>query len=106
MLQRLETLLLASPKITVFHVVDHDAIDAENFLLKLRCELASGQTLQIRLRAVAGYVRYSYQEFTDRPLRRWDNAPHFLHLPTFPLQSVSQWLFFHLTPRFLAIRWM
>ena len=84
MLPRLEALLQASPKITLFQVIDSDAIDEENFLLKIRCELTSGHIFQIRLRAVAGYIRYSYQEFTDKPLRRWDNAPHFPHLLSYP----------------------
>ena len=84
MLPRLEALLQASPKVASFQVIDNDAIDEDNFLLKIRCELTSGCTFQIRLRAVAGHIRYSYQEFTDRPLRRWDNAPHFPHLPSFP----------------------
>jgi hypothetical protein len=84
MLRRLEALLRASPKVTSVQVIDHDAIDQDNFLLKMRSELTSGQILQIRLRAVAGHIRYSYQEFTDKALRRWDNAPHFPHLPNFP----------------------
>jgi Family of unknown function (DUF6516) len=84
MLPRLEALLQASPKVVSFQVVDSDAIDEDNFLLKIRCELTSGCTFQIRLRAIAGHIRYSYQEFTDRPLRRWDNAPHFPYLPSFP----------------------
>jgi hypothetical protein len=84
MLPRLEALLQASPKVVSFQVIDSDANDEDNFLLKIRCELTSRGIFQIRLRAVAGHIRYSYQEFTDRPLRRWDNAPHFPHLPSFP----------------------
>jgi hypothetical protein len=84
MLPRLEALLQASSKVKSWQIIDSDPIDEGNFLFKIRCELASGQTLQIRLRAVAGNIRYSYQEFTDKPLRRWDNAPHFPYLPNFP----------------------
>src|SRR5712691_11013270 len=84
MLPPLEALLLASPKVASFQVVDSDAIDEDIFLLKICCELTSGCTYQIRLRAIAGHIRYSYQECTDRPLRRWDNVPHFPHLPSFP----------------------
>jgi hypothetical protein len=84
MLPQLEALLRASPKVASFHVVDNDPIDEANFLFKLRCELISGHTLQIRLHGVAGHVRYSYQEFGDGPLRRWDNAPHFPRGPNFP----------------------
>ena len=72
MLPRLEALLRASPKVASFYIVDNDPIDEANFLFKLRCELRSGHTLQIRLHGVAGYVRYSYQEFGGGPLRRWD----------------------------------
>lgn len=77
MLPQLEALLRASTKVAAFHVVDNDPIDETNFLFKVRCELTSGHVLQIRLHAVAGHLRYSYQEFTEGPLRRWDNAPHF-----------------------------
>jgi hypothetical protein len=84
MIPQLEAILRASPKISSFHIVDNDPIDGSNFLFKIRCELTSGHTLQIRLRSVADSLRYSYQEFSDKPLQRWDNAPHFPHLPTFP----------------------
>jgi len=84
MLPRLEAILLASPKVVSFQIMDNDPVDEENFLFKIRCELSSGHSLQIRIRAAAGHIHYSYQEFADRPLRRWDNAPHFPHLPTFP----------------------
>ena len=84
MLPLLEALLRTSSKVKSFHIIDSDPLDAKNFLFKIRCELIPGQTLQIRLRAVSGSIRYSFQEFTDKPLRRWDNAPHFPHLPNFP----------------------
>ena len=84
MLPLLEALLQASSKVKSFQVIDNDPIDEENFLFKIRCELASGRTFQIRLRAVSGGIRYSYQELTDKPSRRWDNAPHFPNLPNFP----------------------
>jgi hypothetical protein len=84
MLPLLETLLRSSSKVESFQIIDNDPLDQENFLLKIRCELISGQALQIRLRATSGSIRYSYQELTDKPLRRWDNAPHFPGLPNFP----------------------
>ena len=83
MLPLLESRLRTSSKVKSFHIIDSDPLDAENFLFKIRCELTSGQTLQIRLRAVSGSIRYSYQEFSEIPLRRWDNAPHFPNLPNF-----------------------
>ncbi len=77
MLPRLEDFLRASPKSRSFQIIDNDPIDEANFLPKIRCELASGQVVQIRVRAVAGNIRYSYQECADKPLRRWTNAPIF-----------------------------
>ena len=84
MLPLLEALLRTSSKVNAFHIIDNDPLDEGNFLFKIRCELVSGQTLQIRLRGVSGSIRYSFQEFADKPLRRWDNAPHFSNLPNFP----------------------
>ena len=84
MLPQLEALLRACSKVRSFHIIDNDPLDDENFLFKIRCELISGSTFQIRIRAVSGSIRYSYQEFTDKPSRRWDNAPHFPNLPNFP----------------------
>jgi hypothetical protein len=84
MLPQLEALLQASPAVLSFHVIDNDPIDGANFLFKLRCELRSGRSLQIRLHAVSGNLRYSYQEFADQPLRLWDNAPHFPSLLNSP----------------------
>jgi hypothetical protein len=56
MLPRLEALLRASPQIASFYVIDNDAIDEENFLLKIRCELTAGQAFQIRLHTVADHL--------------------------------------------------
>ena len=60
MLPLLEAVLRASSKVRSFQVIDNDPVDEENFLFKIRCALISGQTLQIRLRAVVGHLRYSY----------------------------------------------
>src|ERR1700740_153503 len=84
MLRRIEAILRASSKITKVQIVDNDPIDAYNYLFKLRCRLTSGNRLQIRLRATQGKLNYSYQEFSTVPLQRWDNAPHFPHLASFP----------------------
>ena len=84
MLPLLESLLRTSSKVKSFQIIDSDPLDEENFFFKIRCELISGHILQIRLRAVSGSIRYSYQEFSEIPLRRWDNAPHFPNLPNFP----------------------
>lgn len=49
MLPQLEAILRASPKVTSFQIIDNDPLDEGNFLFKIRCQLTSGHTLQIRL---------------------------------------------------------
>jgi len=52
---------------------------------KLRCRLIPGQyQLYIRLIQTPTEVVYSYQLFTEHPIVRWDNAPHFPNIPSFP----------------------
>ena len=84
MLPQVEAFLQSSSKVKSFQIIDNDPLDEENYLLKIRCELISGNALQIRLRAVPGNIRYSYQELADKSLRRWDNSAHFPNLPNFP----------------------
>jgi hypothetical protein len=84
MLRQLEEILNASSSVVSHEVIDNDPVDEQNFLFRIRCELTTGRALQIRLRGAAGGIRYSYQELTDRPLRRWDNAPHYPDLSSFP----------------------
>lgn len=80
----LEAIPRASLKATAIDILDNDPIAADNFLFKLRCQLATGIKLQIRLRAVAVQLRYSYQEFDVAEIQRWDNAPHFPDLKSHP----------------------
>jgi hypothetical protein len=54
-------------------------------ILKLRCNLLpSSYHLDIRLIQTENETIYSYQLFTDHPIVRWDNAPHFPAIKTFP----------------------
>jgi len=40
--------------------------------------------LQIHFLADKNLERYSFQLYRDRPLMRWDNAPHYPHIFNFP----------------------
>ncbi len=52
---------------------------------KLRCSLLpSRYKLDVRLIQTKNETIYSYQLFHDRPIIRWDNAPHFPSVKTFP----------------------
>jgi hypothetical protein len=54
-------------------------------VLRIRCSLLpSTHHLDIRLIQTENEIIYAYQLFTDHPIVRWDNAPHFPELSTFP----------------------
>jgi hypothetical protein len=49
MLPQVEAFLQSSSKVKSFQIIDNDPLDEANYLLKIRCELISGNALQIRL---------------------------------------------------------
>ena len=54
-------------------------------ICKLRCSLLpSRYKLDVRLIQTENEIIYSYQLFHDGPIIRWDNAPHFPSVTTFP----------------------
>ena len=54
-------------------------------ILRIRCNLLpSSYHLDIRLIQTDEESIYSYQLYTDHPIVRWDNAPHFPAIATFP----------------------
>jgi len=40
--------------------------------------------LEMRFIQTEEEILYSYQFFTDRPIMRWDNAPHYPKIKTYP----------------------
>ena len=58
---------------------------AHRAVYRIRCHLLrAAYQLEIRFIEMDNETIYSYQLFTDRPIIRWDNAPHFPALRTFP----------------------
>ncbi len=54
-------------------------------LCKIRCSLLpSLYKLDVRLIQTENEIIYSYQLFHNQPIIRWDNAPHFPSVTTFP----------------------
>lgn len=54
-------------------------------VLRIRCGLLpSSHHLDIRLIQTEVETIYSYQLFTENPIVRWDNAPHFPKISSFP----------------------
>ena len=65
-------------------VVNIDETPAGKLELKIRCKLVKNYRLQIWLHHEVVFQDYAYQLFTDRPLLRWDNSPHYPRISTSP----------------------
>jgi len=60
-------------------------------ICRLRCNLLPSRfKLDIRLIQTEIETIYSYQLFHKRPILRWDNAPHFPDIGTFPHHCHNQ----------------
>lgn len=83
-LDQLTALLAVSPVVVSWQIVMADEA-MHRSVYRIRCQLLRpAYQLDIRLIQTDDELIYSYQLFTDTPLVRWDNAPHFPALPTFP----------------------
>jgi len=83
-IEQIKAILAASALVTSWQVLVADET-ADRALYKIRCQLLRpAYQLEIRLIQTEGAILYSCQLFTDRPIIRWDNAPHFPALRSFP----------------------
>lgn len=72
-----DSALIAKPEITELKVYGE-----ERFRVKIRGHVTGSLTLQIWINHNPLRTRYSYQLFgEERPILRWDNAPHHPELP-------------------------
>lgn len=78
------SLLRAYPLVHSLRVVHHDETLLGKVELKVRCRLHGGYQFQVWLHHEPAFQDYAYQLFTDRPLLRWDNAPHYPDVATHP----------------------
>ena len=65
-------------------IVHYDETPSGKLEVKIRCQLPKSRQLQIWIHVEPEFQDYAYQVFTTVPLLRWDNAPHYSHLPTAP----------------------
>lgn len=84
LLAELLDILSQSPIVRDTQVVEHDETVYGRVLLRIRCQLSPGYNLQIWVHYKRAFQRYAYQLFTDRPILRWDNAPHHPEIQGFP----------------------
>jgi hypothetical protein len=83
-IEQVKAVLSASDLITSWQVLVEDET-SDRALYRIRCQLLRpAYRLEIRLIQTEDETIYSYQLFTDRPIIRWDNVPHFLALQSFP----------------------
>lgn len=83
-IEQIKALLTASDLIASWRVLVEDET-AGRALYRIRCQLLRPTyRLEIRLIQTDTETVYSYQLFTDRPVIRWDNAPHFPAVESFP----------------------
>jgi len=75
----------AYPGVVRYDVIEH--IPSEiNFLLRLRIEFSDASVLFTHERVQKGVLKYSYhwQSANNEAIARWDNAPHYRTLASFP----------------------
>ena len=72
------------PLVESVRVINYDETPAGKVELKIRCRLIRNYQFQVWLHAESSLLDYAYQLFTNRPILRWDNAPHYPHIATAP----------------------
>lgn len=72
------------PIVKIVRVVSYDETPTGKLEVKMRCRLVRGYQMQIWFHHEPGFQDYAYQLFTDHPILRWDNAPHYPHISTAP----------------------
>lgn len=89
-LDSLRATLILSPAVASFHYLQEDSIGDVGYF-RVRCILADSSELQLaeRFRHAGDAMlveKYSFhwQRRDGTPICRWDNAPHYRALPTFP----------------------
>lgn len=79
--------------VETMRVVQYDETPWGKIELKARCRLVIQSShgeryeFQVWLHQEPAFCDYAYQLFTDRPLLRWDNAPHYPQIATTPHHS-------------------
>ncbi|MBS1249398.1 MAG: hypothetical protein MAG431_00977 [Chloroflexi bacterium] len=69
----------------IVRVVESEDFSQHRFAFKVRVELVSGATLQVRLYYNQGHIDYAYQLVqNNQPVLRWDNKEHFPEIPSYP----------------------
>ena len=78
-------LLEGSPVVKSYQVLDFKALE-EGWYFKIKVDLTDGSVLHAREYTAPSERKYSFhwQDAQSNLRIRWDNAPHYDHLPTHP----------------------
>lgn len=76
--------LRVHPLVRDVRLLNYDETPMGKLEVKIRCRLRKNFQLQIWLHHEAAFQDYAYQLFTNRPILRWDNAPHYPNQTTAP----------------------
>ncbi len=77
-------ILQRHPTVKTVRVVSYDETPAGKLEVKIRCRLFRNYHMQIWFHHEPGFQDYAYQLFTDHPILRRDNAPHYPNISTAP----------------------
>jgi hypothetical protein len=72
------------PLVRNVRIISYDETPTGKLEVKLRCQLVRDYQLQVWLHHEPSFRDYAYQLFTNQPILRWDNAPHYPHISTAP----------------------
>lgn len=64
--------------------VETKTFSRDQFFFKIRAELSTKASFQVRIYYNREHIDYAYQLFTDVPVLRWDNKEEFDHLDSYP----------------------
>ena len=84
LVDELLVLLRRHPLVRIIRVVTLDETPSGRLEVKLRCQLTGAYQLQIWLHREPAGLDYAFQLFTQQPVLRWDNAPHYPAIATAP----------------------
>lgn len=85
------TTLQSWPLCRSVRVLETHSFSPSQFALKVRAELTTGGTLQVRLYCNGPHTDYAYHVVRGNQAVRWDNKEHFSTIPSYPhhFHSVS-----------------
>ncbi len=83
-ISKIISILQKNAIVSKIEIITLDEI-TDRAVYKIRCNLIPSEyKLDIRFVQTEKELLYSYQFFIDKPIVRWDNAPHYSDIKTFP----------------------